>query len=263
MLFHKEDKLEIYNCDCFEYFKNLNNKKIDIVVTSPPYNLNKKYSKYNDNLLESDYIDFIDNISKLIKESLNDNGSYFLNLGFRNDNPLIHFRLAQRISSYFELQNTIIWAKSISVDSDSWGHFIPNNSKKHLNVVFEYIFHFTKNGDVELNKEDIGVPYKDKNNLKRFKSNLNKKDSRCRGNIWFIPHKTIRSKLEKKNHPNIFPEKLVEYCVLLHGYNENTVLIDPFMGIGTALKVCKDLNIYGIGVDLDEEYCKSAQELIK
>jgi site-specific DNA-methyltransferase (adenine-specific) len=262
MLFYEKDKLKIYNQDCLEYLNNSKENFVDIVVTSPPYNLDKKYNLYRDKITQENYINWLSSISIKIKSILKDNGSFFLNVGFRNDNPLIHFKLIEEISKTFILQNTIIWAKSITVNNEGYGHFIPNNSKKHLNNLFEYVFHFTKDGNKEIHRNSIGVPYKDKRNMERFKNNLNKGDVRCAGNIWFIPHRTIKNKQERKNHPTIFPEELVRRCVLLNGYNENTTLLDPFLGSGTSLKVCKNLNIYGIGIEIDKEYCETSKSNI-
>jgi site-specific DNA-methyltransferase (adenine-specific) len=109
----------------------------------------------------------------------------------------------------------------------------------------------SKYGSARLNRTAIGVPYMDKNNIAR-KSDSN--DLRCRGNCWFIPYKTIRSKDQKGNHPAIFPDKLVEFCIKLAGYNGNTVVCDPFLGTGTTLKVAKRLGISGIGIEMDEKY---------
>lgn len=259
MIYYDVDKIKIYNDDVSNLLNNIKEKEIDIVITSPPYNLGKKYITYKDKIPLNDYVDWLDNVSKDIFKILKDDGSYFLNIGYQNLQPLTPFLLIQKITQYFKLQNTIIWTKSITVNNDSYGHFIPNNSNRYLNNIFEYIFHFTKNGSKNLDRNSIGVPYKDKRNIERFKNNEGKGDVRCGGNVWFIPHKTVKSKTEKFNHPTAFPEELVKKCIKLNEYNENTKVLDPFMGTGTTLKVCKDLSINGIGIDIDENYCEIAK----
>lgn len=266
MLYFEKDKIKIYKQDCLDFLKNSDNQSVDVVVTSPPYNFNKKYNQYNDKISEDLYIEWISDISLEIKRILKKDGSYFLNIGFRNNNPLLHYKVVEKISSFLNLQNTIIWAKSIVVNNEGSGHFIPNNSKKYLNNIFEYVFQFTLDGEKIIDRNSIGVPYKDKRNIDRFKNNTGKGDVRCAGNIWFVPHKTIKSKQERKNHPTSYPEELVLKCILLNGYNENTVVLDPFLGSGTTLKVCKRLNINGIGVEIDDQYCEASKyfiELIK
>lgn len=261
MLFFEKNKLKIYNDDCLSVLKSMEKNSIDLVVTSPPYNFNKKYNKYNDNLSKNVYLDWLFDVSCQINNVLKDNGSYFLNLGFRNNDPLLHFKIVEKINEKMPLQNTIIWAKSIVVKNEGYGHFIPNNSKKYLNNIFEYIFHFTKTGEEIIDRNSIGVPYKDKRNIERFKNNSSKGDVRCAGNIWFIPHKTVKNK-EERNHPATYPEELVKKCILMHGLKENIVLLDPFLGSGVSLKVCKDLNVQGIGIEIDEEYCKLSKNKI-
>ena len=75
------------------------------------------------------------------------------------------------------------------------------------------------------------IPYKDKRNIERFENNKEKGDVRCGGNVWFIPHKTVKSKEEKFNHPTCFPEELVRKCIMLNGYNKDTTVLDPFAGV--------------------------------
>lgn len=259
MLYFQKDKIKIYNQDCATFLDSATEASVDVVVTSPPYNFNKKYNQYNDKISEDLYVNWISEISLKIKKILKNEGSYFLNLGFRNNNPLLHYKVVEKISEFLVLQNTIIWAKSIVVNNEGSGHFIPNNSKKYLNNIFEYVFHFTKDGEKIIDRNSIGVPYKDKRNIERFKNNNNKGDVRCAGNIWFIPHKTIKSKEERKNHPTSYPEELVRKCILLNGYNKDTVVLDTFLGSGTTLKVCKKLNVNGIGVEIDKDYCEASK----
>lgn len=264
MIYYENKNIKIYNGDAVEVINNnIKEKEIDVVVTSPPYNLGKKYATYNDKLPLNDYIDWMDNFGKSIFKVLKDDGSFFLNIGYQNLNPSIPFLVTQKLMEYFVLQNTIIWTKSITVQNESYGHFIPNNSSRYLNNIFEYIFHFTKSGSKIIDRNSIGVPYKDKRNMERFEGNKNKGDVRCGGNVWFIPHKTVKSKNEKFNHPTSFPEELVKRCVLLNGYNDKTKVLDPFVGIGTTLKVCKTLGIQGIGVDIDKNYCEIIKNRIK
>ena len=87
--------------------------------------------------------------------------------------------------------------------------------------------------------------------------NLPKKDLRERGNTWFIPYKTIQ---ESRPHPTVFPEKLPELCLKLHGFNNKTVVLDPFMGIGTTALACLKLKINFIGFEVDPSYVEIAND---
>jgi site-specific DNA-methyltransferase (adenine-specific) len=157
----------------------------------------------------------------------------------------------------FVLQNDIVWVKSISIGDNSWGHFKPINSGRYLNHCHESIFHFTKSGDVQIDRLAVGVPFVYKSNITRWKSN--KSDKRCGGNVWFLPYTTVKSKDQKYNHPAGYPVSLAEKCISLHGI-ANPVVIDPFLGSGTTLEACKKLSCSGIGIEIDNEYCKISSE---
>jgi site-specific DNA-methyltransferase (adenine-specific) len=261
--YYKDEKTTLYNSDCLSALGTIGQETVDVTITSPPYNLNKKYKSYKDKLPLQEYVEWIANVSKEINRVLKKDGSYFLNIGYQNTNPTIPFLICNELTKIFELQNTIIWAKSITVNNESFGHFTPNNSNKYLNNFFEYMFHFTKTGEKTLDKLSIGVPYKDKRNMERFQNNKDKGDVRCRGNIWFIPYRTTRSKDDKFNHPTAYPEELVEKCIKLNGYNQSTTVLDPFCGSGTTLKVSSYLDINSIGIEIDKDYCEVTKNRIK
>ena len=260
---------EIYTMDCLEGMKCIKDNSIDIIVTSPPYNIGKKYNGYDDNKDRSVYLNWMREVAVESKRVLKDNGSFFLNVGGKSTDPWIAPEVAFEFKKYYTLQNMIHWIKSISIPKEdmgnyehtkrdiSVGHYQPVNSLKYLSSCHEYIFHFTKSGGVEIDKLAIGVSYQDKSNIERWKSA--DRDLRERGNVWFIPYKTIQ---ESRPHPTVFPEKLPELCIKLHGYNENTVVLDPFIGIGTTALACIKLGVNYIGFDIDPSYIEIAKEKI-
>lgn len=268
---------KIYHIKCEEFMEELesNSIQVDIVVTSPPYNIGKNYgTSYNDNKSRIEYLDFIDEVGQKIKKILKDNGSFFLNIGNIPSNQWITIDVANIMRKYFVLQNKVIWTKSISIKKSdiikkisssnipeivSIGHYQPVKSQKYLNNCFEEIFHFTHSGNVELNKlaNDFAVPYQDKSNIGRY-SELDKRD---RGNVWFIPYETIQSK-DERCHPALFPIKLPYYCIKLHGYDQNTIVYDPFMGIGTTAAACIDVGVNYLGTEINREYIQIAESIL-
>jgi len=256
---------KVYCGDCVAGMEQLiTPASVDVVVTSPPYNLGKDYTSYNDNKSPEEYLAWCQEWGSQIAKSLKEDGSLFLNIGASSGNLLFPFEVARRISSCgLILQNTIHWIKSISIERDetteSYGHFKPINSARYLNDCQEYVFHFTKQGRTELNRLAIGVPYADKSNIKRW-GHTNGKDKRCRGNTWFIPYKTINERAKERPHPATFPIELAVKCIRLHG-TKSCVVMDPFLGIGHsayAAQECSDLVSEFIGFDVDEEYLKVA-----
>lgn len=251
--------INIENKDCIEFMKNQKESIFDIIMTSPPYNLDIKYEKYKDNKPRDKYLLWIKEVFTESKRILKNNGSLFLNMGCSNKDPWIAIDVANTLRNIFVLQNQIMWIKSISIDNTTHGHFKPINSKRFINHTYEYIFQFTKTGNVSINRLAIGVPYSDKSNIKRWSK---KSDIRCRGNCWMIPYKTIQNKLEKGNHPATYPIELVEWCIKLHGFNKDSIIYDPFLGTGTTLLAAKNLGINGVGTDIDKKYIEYSKERI-
>lgn len=239
---------KIYQGDCKQLLDDLNDDIIDCVVTSPPYNIGKDYGVDRDNRPRMEYLNWINRVFYKIYNKLKPNGSLFLNIGNRPTDQLFCHDVIDQLD-YFELQNTIIWIKSI----DGRGHYKPITSKRFLNDCFEYIFHLTKKKDVELDKLSIGIPYTDKTNMKRW----NKPDLRDRGNVWFIPYKTKRI---RDSHPTMFPEQLPEMCIKLHGLKKDMVVMDPFCGSGTTCVVAKRLGVNYIGIELSKKYVEMANQ---
>lgn len=233
-----------YCGDCNVIMKTeIEESSIDVIVTSPPYNNGTPYNGYNDK--NNDYYDMMEQFAGNCCDVLKTNGSLFLNLGNNNNTKVLSYFL-----KYFDLQNTICWIKHISIPEHdiSLGHFKPINSKRYMNRCFEYIYHFTHRGDVSIDKLAIGVPYKDKSNINRFNHATNCRD---RGDVWFIPYDT-RNK--QHVHPATFPVKLPEMCIKLHGYDNNTVVFDPFMGSGSTIQAAKNLGCKYIGCDVSQVY---------
>ena len=250
---------QVYVRDCIKAMnEELEPNSIDIIVTSPPYNIGIDYNQHKDKMNFEEYRKWMDEFGHACKRVLKNNGSLFFNIGDKASDELKAFQIASGVNTNnLILQNTIHWIKSIAIPEEkiSVGHFKPVNSTRFLNNCHEYIFHFSKNKDVELDKLAIGVPYADKSNIGRWKSV--KKDLRDRGNIWYIPYKTVQS---EKEPPAMFPEGLPEMCIKLHGYNSNTVVLDPFVGAGTTCVVAKRLGCNYIGFDIDEKYVKISNE---
>jgi site-specific DNA-methyltransferase (adenine-specific) len=135
------------------------------------------------------------------------------------------------------------------------GHFKPVAGQRFLHQAHEHVFHLTLSGAVALDRLALGVPYKDKSNIAR---RGHAADLRCRGNTWFIPYDTVRTKAQKFNHPGTFPVDLPRWCIRLHGKPE-AVVLDPFMGTGTTLVAALREGVTGIGIEMDPAYVEIAE----
>ena len=181
-------------------------ESVDVVVTSPPYNLGVSYRSYDDTAPRNEYLDWIEAWGEALHRVLSRGGSLFLNVSGKPSDPWGPFEILQRLRNRFSLQNTLHWIKSIAIDSEraevaigetfdsrddrggisdpagstsagdagvpaksiTVGHYKPINSRRYVNDCHEYIFHLTKFGDVELDRLAVGVEYQDKSNVDRW-----------------------------------------------------------------------------------------------
>jgi site-specific DNA-methyltransferase (adenine-specific) len=289
-------KFDLRFQDCIKGMSRLADEIVDLVVTSPPYNLGIRYGKFSDTQDRELYLNWCTEWTAQIRRVLNSNGSFFLNVGAAPSNPMLPHEIVMRLRDLFVLQNTIHWVKSIAIDTaatrmkssdphlnplsappgrdpspdakrqvrveetrKSYGHFKPISSKRFLNDCHEYIFHFTKTGRVELDRLGIGVPYQDKSNIARW-SHTRGSDLRCRGNTWFIPYETIQNRDKERPHPATFPVQLAEWCIKLHGVSRVETMLDPFLGIGNSAVAAQRCGVRRfIGFEIDENYLAEAK----
>jgi len=256
---------QLHSGDCIEGMKGLPEESVDLVVTSPPYNLGIGYESYTDKLSSEDYLSWSKEWVNGVKRVLKPNGSLFLNVGSSPSNPWMPHELALSIRDILALQNTIHWIKSITVDGTdgephSVGHFKPINSKRFINDCHEFVFHFTKTGDIPVDRLGVGVPYADKSNITRW-GHTEGCDKRCRGNNWYIPYKTIRSRNKDRPHPATFPTELASKCIALHGgAPDDLTMMDPFLGIGHAGVAAGETGVRTfIGFEIDDSYLNEAK----
>lgn len=241
---------------------------VDVVVTSPPYNLGVQYRNYRDDRPREEYLAWIRTWAGAVRRVLSEEGSLFLNLGGKPTDPWMPMDVARVVGELFVLQNTIHWIKSIVIDRETMGrdsdtgedvavgHYKPINSRRFLNDCQEYVFHFTPQGRTPLDRLAIGVPYQDKSNVTRWKSAGG--GLRCRGNTWFLPYETIQRRDQERPHPASFPPLLPERCLKLHGIERCRLCLDPFSGIGNTALACLRLGIDFLGFETDDEYQRIA-----
>lgn len=265
--------IRLFRRDCLEALPDLISPgSVDVVVTSPPYNLGIRYEGYQDDGPRDEYLDWLDRWAAVIKEILSDQGSLFLNIGSKPTDPWGPFEVLMVMRKHYCLQNVFHWIKSIAIlksevgkypsitDDIVVGHYKPVHSNRFVNNCHEYIFHLTKNGDVPLDRNAVGVPYQDSSNVTRWKSGHQK--VHCRGNTWFIPYDTINDRQDDRPHPASFPVELPRRCIQLHGVNKVRLAVDPFLGIGPSAIACMDLGVNFTGFEISEDYFRIAKERV-
>lgn len=266
-------RIRLYHGDCVAALPELEAGSIDLVITSPPYNLGIKYRSYDDDMPRASYLSWSGQWIRAARRVTSPRGSFFLNVGAKPTDPWIPLEVAQVARRHFKLQNTIHWVKSIAIDRAqagatsgldrdvAVGHYKPINSERFVNDCHEYIFHFSPAGRTPLNRRAVGVPYQDPSNIKRWAAAGN--GLRCRGNTWFIPYETIQNRDRDRPHPASFPMRVPEQCIRLHGTERARTVLDPFLGLGNTALAAVKLGLDFVGVELDEGYLQEAVSRIR
>ena len=235
---------QIYNESCLDTMKKMKDNSIDLVVTSPPYNMNlrirngeycsrqivkefsTKYSNFDDNLPIEDFYKLH---SKIISELLRVSKIVFYNIQIVTGSKRAFFKIIGEYSDC--LKDIVIWDK---------GYAQPAMASNVLNRQTELILIFER-----------------ENAISRQFSKCNFERGTL-SDIWNI----TRGKKIDKNHSAVFPEKLVQ-TILSNFTNENDIVYDPFMGTGTTAVVSAKLNRHWIGSEINKEYCQTILERVE
>lgn len=241
----------IYNEDCFETMKRFSDNQIDIVLTSPFYNTNKKqrggqtlsntnvkgysylrYDTHVDDMSDEEYNDFTIRLFNEFDRVLKNNGVVLYNLSYGNNNRDGMFKAIYSIitSTDFTIADVITWKKTTA---------LPNNcSPNKLTRITEYVF-------VLCRKEEVNTFYCNKKVV-----SVRKSGQKSYGNIFNF--------IEAKNNDGACPFNKATYSSdlcrqLLNIYAPtNAVVYDPFMGSGTTAVACKQLNLYYLGSEISK-----------
>ncbi|MGE0816925.1 MAG: site-specific DNA-methyltransferase [Vicinamibacterales bacterium] len=260
--------IRFFHGDCTDLLARLPPRTLNVVITSPPYNLGVRYRTYDDGQPRQAYLEWTGRWAAGVARALAPSGSLFLNVGGKPTDPWTALDVAQAVRPHLHLQNLIHWVKSIAIEREAAGgragladdlavgHYKPINSARFLNDCHEFVFHFTPDGTTRLDRLAIGVKYQDPSNVSRWRGASG--GLRCRGNTWFVPYETIQNRSEDRPHPATFPSRLPEYCIRLHGLRQAGVVADPFLGLGATTVACARLGVDAVGIEIDEHYLKEA-----
>ena len=240
---------EIFIGDCVDVMhQKIEKKSVQTVITSPPYNIKKKYGAYSDNLDFQEWKDLIDKTFKAVKNVLKNNGSFFLNVSPIPDQktkeiiPLdaVCYEIGKQNNFY--LRNSIIWQFNNM-----------QNCSNRLSGRWESILWFVKDiNNYIFNLDDIRIPYITQND-KRLKPDGGRNPT----DVWYFDrvNNMTKKKLGLADVPTMFPVPMIERIIKMSS-SEGDKILDPFAGSGTTLVAAKNLNRKGIGIDIDKRYEK-------
>jgi site-specific DNA-methyltransferase (adenine-specific) len=233
-------KIEICQDDSTRYLKNIRSNSVDLVIADPPYNLGKDYGNNSDNKSFDEYMDFSQNWIKEAHRILKNTGTMYIFMGVRFISYL--YMLLEK-ECKFIFNSWITW------------HYTQGLGKtKGFSPRHDDILMFSKTGDCKFILDNIRIPQK-------YYRSVNNMRGANPGDVWQFSHIHYCNK-NRQEHPTQKPEGLIERMVLASS-EEGDMVIDPFAGSGTTLRVCQQLNRNCIGIELNPEYVKLANERLK
>ena len=237
---------KIYQEDCLSTLKKMKDDSVDVVITSPPYNMNlrirngkycsrqivkeisTKYTEFSDNLPIEEYNEFHTNV---LKELLRVSDLIFYNIQIVTGSKRSIFKMIGEFSE--NLKEIIVWDK---------GNGQPAMQQQVLNRRTELILIFEK--DYPISRQ-----FRKRGEFKRGTLD----------DLWLIKR---GKKVGGENHGAIFPEELIS-TIIENFSKEGDIIYDPFMGTGTTAVVAKQLDRKFIGSEISQKYIEIAEERLK
>jgi site-specific DNA-methyltransferase (adenine-specific) len=226
-----DKRIEILQGDCLDIMRDLRSESIDLIVTDPPYNLAKDYGNDSDNLDHEGYLLFSRKWLAEAVRALKPTGTLYLFMGMRYIS-YIYVILEQEFHMLFNS-----WI--------SWTYTQGIGKTKGFSPRHDDILMFTKSSKYKFNLDAVRVPQK-------YYRNINNMRGANPGNVWEFSH-IHYCQTNRQNHPTQKPEALFERMILASSDEEDLVL-DPFCGSGTSLRVCQQTNRRGIGIEINRKY---------
>ena len=250
----------ILNQDCLEYMRTLPDSCIDLVMTSPPYAMQRK-NTYG-GIPEDQFPDWFAEIGKEIQRILKPTGSFVLNIKE-------HCKDGQR-STY--VLKTVLKLSEILLWNDTYIWYKPNpfptSNDRRLKDGFEYCYLFTKTKDYKFNIKNVLKASAIKPGTIRKKRTLREDHLGFKHQFVDVGFSRPSNVLEialgantNQVHPAMFPEKLPEFFIKLLT-DPQDVVYDPFAGSGTTLMVAKRLSRHYLGTEIVKEYTDLAETRI-
>lgn len=245
--FYCADGIRLYHNDCQDAIDQLENNSVDLVITSPPYNVDLGHNKYNknqynlyrDNKEHSAYIFWLETIFLYLYCKLRDGARICINIGDgKNSKIPTHSDIIQFMTKFGYIPfTTIIWNKSQIGNRRSWGSWLSPSSPS-FPTPFEYILVFSKGSTKLLTKGETDLERQEFIDWSLA--------------IWNIQPET---QMKRIGHPAVFPVEIPYRLIKMLSWKGATVL-DIFNGAGSTGLACQMLKRKYIGIELSEEYCQ-------
>jgi len=230
-------KQTIIHGDSLDKLVKLPSNHFDLVIADPPYNLGKDYGNNHDIKGFQEYLDFSKAWLTESHRVLKPTGTMYVFMGFRFISYLYDI-LDRQLGMFFN--SWIVWHYTQGMGKTR------GFSPRHDDVLM-----FNKSKDYIFNLDSVRVPqkyYRDRNNMRGANP----------GDVWQFSHVHYCNE-NRQAHPTQKPEGLMERMILASTPEGGTVL-DPFLGSGTTLRVCQQLERVGTGIELNPDYIALAKD---
>lgn len=245
--YFSRENIKIYKDDILK-ISSIPSLSIDLIITSPPYNIDIHYNLHADDLLYDKYLEFTRKWLRKCYKLAKEDGRFCLNI------PLDKNKGGQQSvcadittiakSVGWKYHSTIIWNEGNISRRTAWGSFMSASAPYVIAPVEVILVLYKKSW------KKIGGSKKNDISKKEFLEWTN--------GVW-----TFSGESKKRvGHPAPFPVELPRRCIKLFSFIGDTVL-DPFLGSGTTLIATYLNNRNGIGVDIDKKYCDLAIKRLK
>lgn len=229
--------IETITGDALVELEKLETATVDLVIADPPYNLGKNYGNNHDIQGFDDYLSFSRKWLKQAHRILKPTGTLYVFMGFRFISYLYDI-LDRDLRMFFN--SWIVW------------HYTQGMGKtKGFSPRHDDILMFTKSEKFKFNLDSVRVPqkyFRDRNNMRGANP----------GDVWEFSHVHYCNG-NRQDHPTQKPEGLIERMVLASS-DEGDLVVDPFSGSGTTLRVCQQLNRRAIGIEINPDYVSRTKD---
>ncbi len=240
---------KVHNEDCIELMKKLPDNSVRVVFADPPFNLNKAYLTYRDNLPFEKYIRWTREWLEEAYRILAPDGSLFV----------------------YNIPKLLTYTSNILNEFAEFRHWIAWNSNgqplgKSLQPAHYGILFYTKDKNSKF--YDVRAPHKSCRKCNMFikdyggKEHLRHKFGYQISDVWDDIHRVRHTSKRISNHPCQLPVHLLERIILMTT-DENDIIFDPFCGGGSAAVATRQMGRNYIGAEIDEEYCVASNEKLK